>query len=728
MPSSALLAVAIMMPPPGAAAITLVDFDRDVRPLLADRCFACHGPDAAARRADLRLDTAEGLHAIIDRERPGASLLLQRITTTDPNDRMPPPGHGDRLTDAEHRLLERWIASGADWRGHWAFEPPVVIQPPDLGARNPIDAFVQAMQIEAGIQAAPRADEARLLRRVHLALTGLPPTPEEIDAHLKAVADDPRAFDDAVDRLLDAPAYGERMAWDWLDLARYADTNGFQNDATRTQWPWRDWVVRAFNDNLPFDDFTRWQIAGDLVENPDGDRTPRLASAFLRNHMINGEGGRIAAENVVEYAFDMTETVGTAWLGLTLNCARCHDHKFDPISQREYYAFFDFFHQSPHDGSGGDPHTPPVMEVAADGEGTPVRVMVMGDRGDRRTTRVLTRGSYRSPGETVVANTPSVLPPLTADGDRVPNRLDLANWIVDPANPLTARVVVNREWRRFFGRGLVETVEDFGTQGDRPTHPALLDWLADTFVEDGWNLKALHRRIVTSETFARSARHRPDLEDLDPDNRLLGRGPRHRMPAWMIRDHALACGGLLVDRVGGPPVRPYQPDGLWSETTFGTIVYQQDHGDALHRRSLYTFWRRIVGPPIFFDNADRRTCTVRTPITNTPMHALATLNDPTFVEAARAMAERVMREAADSDRISHAFRIATGRHPDAEEVAVLQARLDDWRTFYAANPEETDALLAIGESPRDTAIDPSTHAAWTGLCLLLLNLDESLTT
>jgi hypothetical protein len=286
---------------------------------------------------------------------------------------------------------------------------------------------------------------------------------------------------------------------------------------------------------------------------------------------------------------------------------------------------------------------------------------------------------------------------------------------------------VNREWRRFFGRGLVETVEDFGIQGDRPTHPALLDWLATSFIEDGWDVKALHRRIVTSETYAQSARQRPELVDVDPENRLLGRGPRRRMPAWMIRDHALACSGLLVDRVGGPPVKPYQPEGLWSETTFGTIVYEQDHGEALHRRSLYTFWRRIIGPPIFFDNADRRTCTVRTAITNTPMHALTTLNDPTFVEAARAMAERVLRESADSDRISHAFRIATGRGPDAEEIAVLDRRLAEWRTHYAEQPDDALALLRIGESPRDESITADEHAAWTGVCLLLLNLDESLT-
>ncbi len=723
---SMLLAFLLPMPLPPTTA-TAVDFDRDVRPLLSDRCFACHGPDTAARRADLRLDTPEGLATVIDLDRPGTSLLLTRISAVDPDEIMPPPGHGEPLDPAELRTIEAWIAAGAEWRDHWAFEPRAAIVPPDAEKRNPIDAFVQTTLAEVGFAPAPREDEARLFRRVHLDLTGLPPSPEQIDAHLAAVADDPRAFELAVDRLLASPAYGERMAWDWLDLARYADTNGFQNDPTRTQWPWRDWVVRAFNENLPFDEFTRWQIAGDLVTASDEDPTPRLASAFLRNHMINGEGGRIAAENVVEYAFDMTETVGTAWLGLTLNCARCHDHKFDPIPQREYYAFLDFFHQSPHDGSGGDPHTPPVMDVAIDGMDTPVRVMVMGDRPDRRPTHVLARGNYRTPGETVLAGTPSILPSLEIPSDRIPTRLDLADWIVDPRNPLTARVFVNREWRRFFGRGLVETVEDFGIQGDRPTHPALLDWLATSFIEDGWDVKALHRRIVTSETYAQSGRQRPELVDVDPENRLLGRGPRQRMPAWMIRDHALACSGLLVDRVGGPPVKPYQPEGLWSETTFGTIVYEQDHGEALHRRSLYTFWRRIIGPPIFFDNADRRTCTVRTAITNTPMHALTTLNDPTFVEAARAMAERVIRDSAVHDRISHAFRIATGRGPDAEEIAVLDRRLAEWRMHYAAQPDDALALLRIGESPRDESITADEHAAWTGVCLLLLNLDESLT-
>jgi hypothetical protein len=718
--------LSLSLPPlPSRPAVAVVDFDRDVRPLLSDRCFACHGPDASARRGELRLDTPDGMATVIDLVRPEDSLLLERVTTPDPDDRMPPPGHGEPLDAAERLLLERWIAAGAVWRGHWAFEPPATITPPDAAARNPIDAFVQATLVDAGFAPAPREDEARLLRRVHLDLTGLPPTPAEIDTHLAAAATDPRAFEHAVDRLLASPAYGERMAWDWLDLARYADTNGFQNDPTRTQWPWRDWVVRAFNANLPFDEFTRRQIAGDLIETDD--RSSLLASAFLRNHMINGEGGRIAAENVVEYAFDMTETVGTAWLGLTLNCARCHDHKFDPIPQREYYAFLDFFHQSPHDGSGGDPHTPPVMDVAIDGMDTPVRVMVMGDRPDRRPTHVLTRGNYRTPGETVLAGTPSILPSLEIPSDRIPTRLDLADWLVDPRNPLTARVFVNREWRRFFGRGLVETVEDFGTQGDRPTHPALLDWLATTFIEDGWDVKALHRRIVTSDTYAQSARRRTELDDLDPGNHLLGRGPRQRMPAWMIRDHALACSGLLVDRVGGPPVKPYQPEGLWSETTFGTIVYEPDHGDALHRRSLYTFWRRIIGPPIFFDNADRRTCSVRTAITNTPMHALTTLNDPTFVEAARAMAERVLTAEEHADDIAVAFRIATGRQLDADERAILDARLDALRAHYLDSTDDARDLLAIGESPRDESLDVTEHAAWTGLCLMLLNLDESLT-
>lgn len=719
------IALAGVAPPASAT----IDFDRDIRPILAEHCLACHGPDARAREAELRLDTADGIAGVTIAGDAAGSLLIERLRTADPDERMPPPGPHDGPTAAEIEAIARWIDAGARWRDHWAFESPA----PDTLDRAPadlIDDLVRMRLAEAGFDPAPRQSRDRLYRRLCLDLTGLPPTPEALDAFLVATARDPRdAWSDAIDALLASPAYGERMAWDWLDIARYADTNGFQQDATRTQWPWRDWVVRAFNENLGFDDFTRWQIAGDLVEEPEAGPTPVLASGFLRNHMINGEGGRIAAENVVEYAFDMTETVGTAWLGLTLNCARCHDHKFDPITQREYFSLLDFFHQTPGDGSGGDPHTAPTIEVTPPGHESPVRVMVMGTRPQRRETRVLSRGDYRSPGEIVTAGVPRSLPPLSSrHSDRPADRLDLADWLLDADQPLTARVVVNREWRRFFGRGLVETVEDFGTRGDRPTHPALLDALAATFVADGWDLKRLHRRIVSSDTYAQSSDERPALAAIDPENTLLGRGPRGRMPAWMIRDHALACSGLLVDTMGGPPVKPYQPQGLWSDTTFGTIVYEQDHGDALHRRSLYTFWRRIVGPPIFFDNADRRSCTVRTPITNTPTHALATLNDPTFVEAARAMAQRVLlAEPTDDARLDLAYLLAVSRRPDADERSVLLDRVRELASHYSDDTAAAEALLSVGESPRDPSIDPASHAAWTGICTLILNLDESLT-
>jgi hypothetical protein len=807
---SLLLSAAAVAAPP--------DFDRDIRPILSEHCYACHGPDADSRKVDLRLDLEQGLRSAIDSDASGASLLLHRITSEDANDRMPPPDTGRALAATEIEMVRAWIASGAAWAPHWSLQPigprPSVLRPSIEGGDgiNVIDDTIRVRLTAEGFPSAPPETPHRLLRRLHLDLTGLPPSPSMLDADLALLADNPHHYERVVDRLLESPAYGERMAWDWMDIARYSDTNGFQLDATRTMWPWRDWVVDAFNSNLPYDEFTVWQLAGDLI--PNASETQRLATGFLRNHMINGEGGRIAEENRVEYVFDQLETVGTTWLGLTLNCCRCHDHKFDPVSHREYFAFFDFFNQTPVDGTGGNPQTPPVLvirsdqerselervaaelerirkvAVAAEANGLPVReidpaarvaalaafntipldrtpeqieaviaaltepegnhatalraieplqrsrrsiearapkVMIMADRPERRETRILDGGNYRKPGKAVTADVPASLPPLP-DG-APPNRLTLARWLVDPGNPLMARVTVNREWRKFFGRGLVETVEDLGTQGERPSHPHLLDWLAWVFVEDRWDLKSLHRRIVTSATYRQSSDHRGELADADPENRLLGRGPRRRMPAWMIRDHALACSGLLVDTRGGPPVKPYQPAGIWSETTFGTIVYERDQNDDAHRRSLYTFWRRIVGPPVFFDNADRRNCAVRTTMTNTPLHALTTLNDTTFVEAARVMAARIMKDGGDqdADRVDFAFKLAASRIPTDAEREILLTRLDVLRKQYHQRPGAAAELLSVGDAAPAQNLDANDQAAFTGICTLILNLDEVLT-
>jgi hypothetical protein len=809
------------------------DFATEVLPILSDACFVCHGPDDNAKKGGLRLDSREGALApgksgtpAVVPGHPAKSELIRRILTDDPDDRMPPEPARKPLDPRQKDTLQRWVASGASWGRHWAYSPPVrhPLPAPNL---HPIDAFIHERLQREGLQPAPPAPRETLIRRVTLDLTGLPPTPEEIDAFL--ADDSPDAWERVVDRLLASPRYGERMAWDWLDAARYADSNGYQGDAERTMWPWRDWVVDALNRNLPFDTFSLWQLAGDLLPNAGFEQ--RLATGFLRNHMINGEGGRIPEENRIDYLFDQTETVGTVWLAATLNCARCHDHKFDPISQRDYYGLLAFFNQTAVDGSGGDPQSRPNLEVpslqqflhrkstqdaleqaahatstfessrfprttnpspptpdtppapqedlpkeiqdilasrpltrdaarleklanhwrpsepayaslldaqrkalaARDAAARAIpRVMVMEDMPNPRATFVLRRGLYNQPDAAVTAAVPPDLSPTPSPHPNpasLTNRLTLAQWLLDPAHPLTARVTVNRYWQLFFATGLVKTSEDFGLQGEQPSHPKLLDWLASEFIASGWNPKHIHRLIVTSQTYRQSSSVDPDQRERDPENRLLARGPRFRMPSWMIRDAALASSGLLVERLGGPPVHPYQPAGVWEEATFGNKRYVQDHGDALYRRSLYVFWRRIVAPTLFFDVANRQTCTVRTPQTNVPLHALATLNDTTFVEAARTLAQHVLLlpNANDPLRLNHAARRVLGRRLAPDETRILLAGLARHRTRFTHHPDEARRWLAHGESPRNEQIQPAEHAAWTLVCNTLLNLDEALT-
>jgi hypothetical protein len=803
-----------------------VEFGRDVLPILSDHCFRCHGPDAGSRKADFRLDVKEQAlrveGQVIVPGRSDLSELVARITSEDPDEIMPPPKANRPLSKRQIDVLKRWIDDGARWGRHWAFEPIGSPRPPAprdrAWPRNPIDAFVLARLDAEGVSPSPEAEKARLLRRVSLDLTGLPPLPEDVDAFLADSA--PGAFERRVDRLLASPRYGERMAWEWLDAARYADSNGYQGDAERTMWPWRDWAIAAMNRGQPFDEFTTWQLAGDLL--PGTPAQARLATGFNRNHPINGEGGRIAEENRVDYVMDMAETAGTVWLGLTMNCCRCHDHKFDPIKQAEYYGLFAFFNRTPVDGGGGNPQAPPAIEaptreqfarlavleetavqaakavdehecglfpraLGAPASASPKasalkpeiiemlkvpaaardrgrieqlekhwvlsepayagllrrqreaidareahrrsipRVMVMEDAPRPRETFVLARGSYEKPTERVEPGVPGALPPLPAGARR--DRLGLAAWLLSPANPLTARVTVNRAWQQFFGAGLVRTPEDFGVQGQRPSHPELLDWLAGEFVRSGWDVKAFHRRIVTSATYRQSSRVSAALAERDPENRLLARGPRFRLPAWMIRDQALFASGLLAPKLGGRPVKPYQPEGVWEEATFGNTRYQQDHGEALYRRSVYTFWRRIVGPTEFFDSTNRQVCVVKPSRTNTPLHALTTLNDTTYVEAARALAGRVLRSAgpSDAERLDRAFRLVLARAPGDPERRVLLGTLERSRREFAADPAAAGRLLAVGESPRDAEFDLVEHAALAAVGSVILNLDEALT-
>jgi hypothetical protein len=996
-----------------------VDFARDVQPILSDKCYHCHGPDGGSRKADLRLDVLDKKlgpfaprdgYAIVTPGSLDDSVLVMRITSDDPDVHMPPPASNRTLSEKQVETLKKWVEQGAKWGKHWSFEPPRKPELPKVAngawARNDIDRFILARLEKEGLQPSPDAPRETLIRRVTLDLTGLPPTPEEVDAFVNDPSSD--AYEKVVDRLLASPRYGERMVWEWLDLARYSDTNGYQNDPTRTMWPWRDWVVAAMNADMPYDQFVTWQLAGDLL--PNATREQKLASGFNRNHTYNGEGGRIPEETRVENVLDRVDTTSTAFLGLTVGCARCHDHKYDPIAQKEYYQLYAYFNQCSEDGrgkytnlgnvppvvtvsskdeddklaelkkavtvaeaklaeefpkvdarqaeweqvaryekgwitatpasakstggatmrtqwdgsvlvSGASPDTdvheivlrsdlprvtavkvdaipdqslphggpgrspdsgnfvltyveaeaisladrtqtkklkfaaadatftqegfnvagvldenpktgwavlkaPDRMKMAAvmrlaepvgfaggaeiklrfhyawannkqhsmgrfkvslnDGSAlTPdvaaalaidpdqrndaqrkeirdfyrnrierdetlkklndavakakkaadkyednlTRVMVMDDATPRET-HMLDKGSYDKPLAKVEAGTPAVLHALSREGSAKNDRLALAKWLFDDANPLTARVTVNRYWQQFFGTGIVKTVDDFGVQGERPVHPQLLDWLAVQFRDSKWDVKAMHRLIVTSAAYRQSSKVSPELHEKDPENRLLARGARFRMPSVMLRDQALAASGLLVEKVGGPPVKPYQPPGIWEEATFGFIKYEQDKGDALYRRGLYTFWRRIVGPTEFFDTSARNVCTVKPNRTNTPLHALTTMNDPTFVEAARKLAERVMKSSdsqSPETRLELAYRLVMSRKPTTEERAVLLAGLERLRKEYGADKTAAAKLLSVGDSKRDEKLDAVDQAAWTGVCLTILNTDEALT-
>ncbi len=1026
-PRFPILLSAIFLPVlPVAARAGAVDFNRDIQPLLSENCYHCHGPDAKARKAELRLDTREGAFRVQDGVavvKPGdskASELIERIFTSDEEELMPPKKSNRVLTAEQKELLRRWVDEGAKWGEHWAFVAPKRPAVPEVSAplsvltsqtggaklsaghwalsTNPIDAFVLARLAKEKIVPQPEAPPEKLCRRLYLDLTGLPPTPEELDAFLQSAKGNPKtAVESLVDRLLASPRYGERMAWEWLEAARYADTNGYQGDPTRSMWYWRDWTVGAFNRNLPFDQFTIEQVAGDLLPQPEHEQL--IATGFHRNHMINGEGGRIAEESRVDYVQDRVETTGTVWLGLTLNCCRCHDHKYDPLSQREYYqlsAYFNSIDETGRNDAGGLAN--PILSFASDGQkarlaelaqkekeankakadvekrigadaaslerlfgadgklpeakwqplkpdeiysangatltvlddgsirasgrspktddynvtihttlggitafklealpdeafinkgpgrsdngnfvltevslqdgGAPVvlnavsadfaqggfsagavfdgskkgwavmpqfgkthtlvfsadkplpgggtralgfrlsfgfgrehtlgrfrisattdnpallrpvpeairsiiakpakdrtkrerdeltafqsetspelaaankaveaarkakadfektlpRTMVMRDLAKPRDTFILVKGAYNQYADKVEHGVPAKLAALPADAPK--NRLALARWLVAAENPLTARVTVNRFWQQFFGTGLVKSVDNFGLQGDAPSHPELLDWLAVEFRESGWDVRRLVKLIVMSAAYRQSSQVAPGMAERDPDNRLLARGPRHRLPSWMLRDQALAVSGLLVDKPGGPPVKTYQPPGIWEEATFGKITYAQDHGEALYRRSLYVFWRRIVGPTMFFDVANRQNCTVKLARTNTPLHALITLNDTTYAEAARALAQRTLLSPGDdAGRLAAMFRRCTARGPSESETQLLLARLKSLRGTYAQDTVAAGGVLAVGESRPDPSLAPGELAVWTGIASLVLNLDEAL--
>ena len=736
-----------------------LDFGRDIRPVLSDSCYNCHGPDAKARQADLRLDNRA---AAFNSKVLSNGEMVRRLTSLDPDIRMPPSDSGRVLSPSNRARVVEWIKAGAVWPEddrHWAFVPPIRPNLPDVRnarwTRNGLDHFVLARLDRANLQPAPEADRATLLRRVTFDLTGLPPTLQELAAFLSDRT--PNAYELAVDRLLASPRYGEHMALDWLEASRYADTDGYQNDRLRYMWVWRDWLIHALNDGMPFDQFVTEQMAGDLL--PNRNFFTQVATGFNRNHRINSEGGSIPDEWIVEYVADRVETMGTMFLGLTLTCSRCHDHKYDPIEQKDFYRLFAFFNNIDEAGLGpNNGNSPPFIKVPtnwpnlADTErqfvkpepvkiriqqvsvprpqsGAPNTVMVLHELAKPRETYRLDRGQYDQPDKSERLQ-PATPPVLGGWDDSWPrNRLGLARWLMHPANPLTARVTVNRIWQHHFGRGIVKTSENFGVQGDPPSHPALLDWLAVEFTRVGWDVKALHRLIVTSATYRQESRVSPKLNQGDPENRFLARGPRKRLSPYAIRDAALFASGLLNGSIGGPSVKPYMPPGIWR--SISNAKYQQDKGDKLYRRSMYTYWRRTVPPPTMmaFNAAARETCIVRTDMTTTPLQALTMMNNVTFVEAARFLAERMLKQKqrSPSQRLAWGIRLVTSREPQLEELRLLSSDLKAYESEFLHNPASASKLLSVGEKPFDKTLNVVSLAAWSLVANTILNLDESIT-
>ncbi|GAB2663677.1 hypothetical protein GCM10027036_16970 [Flavihumibacter cheonanensis] len=732
-----------------------VSYNFDVRPILSDKCFSCHGPDANKREAGLRLDIADSaFKALQDNPtahawvpgKPEESDAFLRISTQDTSLLMPPLYSNLSLTSQEIAIIKKWIQQGARYEDHWAFVAPRKQAPPAIKKSawpiNEIDFFTLAAMEAKGLTPNDPADKERLLKRLCLDLTGLPPSIEQMDAFL---ADSrPDAYERMVDQLLALPAYGEKMALHWLDLARYADSHGYQDDGYRTQWPWRDWVIHAFNENKPYNEFVTWQLAGDLL--PDASMEQLLATAFNRNHKITEEGGVIPEEYRVMYVSDRTDLIGKGILGVTMECARCHDHKYDPFSQKEYFQLYSFFNNIREEGIEsviGGPETyakKPMMQITNADVANMLRfinktdtgkmiVSVMGELDTIRPTFVLHRGEYDAPGEKVAPATPvSILP---FDNSYPKNRLGLAKWLFDPKHPLTARVYVNLLWQEFFGRGIVKTSGDFGMQGELPSHPALLDWLAVDFREHNWDIKRLVKLMVTSATYCQSATVSKEKLATDPENIYLSRGPRYRIHAEFIRDLVLSSSGLLNPEIGGPSVKPYQPAGLWEGATSGRgllSIYTQDHGAALYRRGMYTLIKRTVPPPALsiFDASNRDICEVKRLRTNTPLQALVMLNDPTVLEAARVLATKLQQgSGAPEEKIRQAFRRIVCRNPDAKEIEVLSNYYQQERTTM--DKSTAQKMIRVGESPLPQQADMLEIASLMRVITAIYNLEETIT-
>ncbi|PCJ98932.1 MAG: hypothetical protein COA50_01470 [Flavobacteriaceae bacterium] len=732
-----------------------VDFVFDIKPILSDRCFACHGPDENAIEGGLSLHSAEKAYEALGKEKnhfavvpgsPEKSTMIERIFSPDPNNQMPPQESNLFLTEREKLLLRKWIEQGAEYQPHWAFVPP---QPQDTPSskdnnweQNKIDAFVLATLHEKGLQPSEKATKEKLIRRVSFDLAGIPPTLEQINNFVND--DATNAYEKVIDHLLSTDDYAEHMASDWMDVSRYADTHGYQDDFERTMWPWRDWVIHAFKKNMSYKDFVTYQLAGDLLPNANLEQI--LATGFNRNHKITAEGGVIPEEYRIEYVEDRTNTFSTAFMGLTMECARCHDHKYDPLSQKEHFQLFSFFNNIPEKGllvGAEDIPNPVIMLSKKEVEGVlnfinfsksksdKIPVMVMKDMSQARETHILKRGVYDQLGEVVEVGTPTALLPFS---DTFPkNRLGLAQWLFDDKHPLTARVAVNRMWQRMFGKGLVESSYDFGNQGALPTHPELLDFLALKFQNEGWDMQQMLKYIALSATYQQSTKTNANLLERDPENQWLARASRLRLPAETIRDQALMVSGLLHKEIGGPSVKPYQPEGIWEETTGGgggtTATYIESTGHDLYRKSLYTFWKRTVPPPsmMTFDASSRDVCSVKRQETNTPLQALVLLNDPQLIEASRVLAQNAMSNKKGlQNQISELFEKATSRRPDEIELKELSDFYESSLLKIKTGEIDSDAFLAIGNAPLTVNIakEPLTALALTAH--IILNLDETI--
>ncbi|HEY4966468.1 MAG TPA: PSD1 and planctomycete cytochrome C domain-containing protein [Puia sp.] len=734
-----------------------ISYNFDVRPILSDKCYKCHGPDASHREAHLRLDIPDSVYAPLKITKgafalvpgkPDQSEVYKRISSADLTYMMPPPdAHLGMLSDYEKKALKKWIEQGAQYEKHWAFSIPVKAPLPAVGntawPKTEIDYFILHRMEQEGLSPNEPADKERLLKRVCLDITGLPPTLEMMDQFL--ADNQENAYEKMVDRLIGTEQYGEKMAVHWLDVARYADSYGYQDDNIRTQWPWRDWVIHAFNKNLPYDQFLTWQIAGDML--PNATKEQILATGFFRNHKYTEEGGVVPEEYRIEYLIDKTKTFGKGILGLTIECAQCHDHKYDPFKQKDYYSLLAFFNNTKEIGYEGDvgvskPAKMPVLYIDNNDrknilsfirqkDTSTLMVSVMGERDTLRKTYLLKRGRYDAPGMEVQ---PAALPAvMTFDTTRYPrNRLGLAEWTVSKNNPLTARVFVNQLWQEIFGRGIVKSSGDFGMQGELPTHPELLDWLAADFMEHGWDMKRLVKQIVMSATYQQSAKITPEKLSRDPENIYLSRGPRNRLQAEFIRDLVLSSSGLLVKTIGGPSMKPYQPQGLWESATSGRGVlatYKQDHGDSLYRRGMYTFIKLTVPPPsmVMFDASNRDQCEVRRLKTNTPLQALIMMNDPTVLEASRVLSEKLsMEQSTPAEKITKAFRLIVCRKPSDKELKTLETYYNDQLQEFVQKKLSAQKTIETGEFGLNKKVNGNEEAALIKVINILYNLEETI--